>query len=250
MAIIRRVRIANPRKAKARTRRKAVKARRTRKHRVTRNPVLLEFGVLNPRKKRRISVAKKRRKHHRSSNPRRHAVARVHHRRRRVHHRRRNPMTVVHNRRRHRRRNPFGIGNKSLLEQATGALIGVAAAKYIPTLIPSQVTSAIPASSFSGPLITAIGAGIAAWGAAKFLPPDVARGVLLGGSALVVSQILNVVAPPNISGPLALAGVGDIVGTMGFTVPDRSVRQPIQMVPAGTAGVGMYGRGNYTRMLR
>src|ERR1700733_13561875 len=82
MAIIRRVtRIANPRRTK--TRRKAVKARRTRKHRVvTKNPVLLEFGVLNPRKKRSNSVAKpkKQRKYHK---PRRHVVAGAERRRQR-----------------------------------------------------------------------------------------------------------------------------------------------------------------------
>jgi hypothetical protein len=245
MAIIRRVtRIANPRKTKAR--RTAVKARRTKKHRVTRNPVLLEFGVLNPRQKRRKSVAKKRRKAHRSSNPRRHAVARVHHRRK--HHKRRNPMTVVHNRRHRRRSNPMGFGSKQLLEMSGGMLIGVAAAKYIPTLIPGQVLSAIPASSFTAPVVTAIGTGIASYLAAKFLPGDVAKGVALGGSALVLSQVLNVVAPPNISGPLALAGIGDIVPTMGFSVPDRAMRAPvIQMASQGVSG---YGSGNYRRMIR
>jgi hypothetical protein len=242
MAIIRRVtRIANPRKRRTRVKRRAtIKARHTRS-----NPVLLEFGLLNPRQKRRKSVAKHRRKR-RSSNPRRHAVARVHHRRRHSNHRRRrNPMVNRHHHR--RRRNPMGI-NKQLIEMAGGVLIGVAASKYLPTLIPVSMLNVIPQSSFSVPLVTAVGTVAAGWLAHKFLPMGVAAGVVAGGAALTLSRLLDVVAPASIAGQLHLAGVGDIVNTQGFAVPDRSMRaQVVQMAPVGASGVGIYGRGNYRR---
>jgi hypothetical protein len=218
------------------------KVRRTIKRR---NPVLLEFGALNPHKKRRKSVA---RKHRRSRNTRRrHAVARVHHRRRR-----RNPVVTVHNRRRRRRnsvarnrhhyrrrRNPAGI-NKQLVEMAGGVLIGVAATKYLPTLIPASLTGMIPSSSFTVPLVTGVGAAMAGYLAHKFLPGGVAAGVVAGGAALTLSRLLDVVAPASISSQLSLSGVGDIVPTMGFAVPDRSMRQQVVQMPG--AGVGFYRR--------
>ncbi len=248
MAIIRRVtRIANPR-----MRRTKVKARRTVKHRrATRsNPVLLEFGMLNPRRKGRKSVARKR-KTRRSSNPRRHAVARVHHRRRSTH-RRRNPMAVNHHRRRHntvrhhsrRRRNPMGFATKGLVEQTVGVLLGVSAVRVLPAMVPASITSMIPASPFTGALINAAITFAAYTAASKFAPADVARGVALGGSAIVLSQLwtaMGLPAPPG----FGLSGVGDIVPTMGFAVPDRSMRQQVLAMPA--AGVGVYGRGNYRR---
>jgi hypothetical protein len=213
-----------------------------------RNPVLLEFGALNPHKRRK-SVA---RKHRRSRNTRRRrAVARVHHRRRR-----RNPVATVHNRRRrrrnpgvrnrrhhYRRRNPMGgiIPNKQLIEMGVGVLVGVAATKYLPTLIPSQITGMIPQSSFSVPLVTAVGAAAATFLAHKFLPMGVAAGVAAGGAALTVSRLLDAFAPPSIAHQLSLQGVGDIVPTMGFSVPDRSMRQQVVQM-AAAPGVGFYRR--------
>ena len=238
MAIIRRVtRIANPRKRRTKVKRRASsKARRTRRNPV---PILLEFGALNPHKRRK-SVAKRRRHHKRNPSPVR---ARVSNRR---HRRKRNPSVRMHNRRRHhhRRRNPVGI-NKQLVEMAGGVLIGVAASKYLPTLIPASVLGAIPSSSFTVPLVTGVGTAMAGWLAHKFLPMGVAAGVVAGGAALTLSRLLDVIAPASIAGQLHLAGVGDIVPTMGFTVPDRSMRAPLQMA---AAGVGNYGYGNYRKM--
>jgi len=235
MAIIRRVtRIANPRKAKARTRRKAVKTRRTHKRRVTRNPVLLEFGVLNPRKQRRISVAKRRRKARRTSNPRRHAVARVHHRRRS--HRRRNPVANRHHR---RRRNP-GMMNKAYIEQIGGALAGFALVRALPAMIPASVTGLIPPTSFTPALVSGISTVAATWLAHKFGGPNIASGVAIAGGALTASQVITALGAPTQIGQFnyGVSGLGDIVQTQGFAVPDRSMRAAI---PIG-AGVGNYRR--------
>lgn len=267
MAIIRRItRVANPRRkrktvarrAKTLKRAKAVKRRNVRplvrhKKRTFKrsNPMLIEFGVLNPHKRRK-SVARKRSKS-RKVNPlrRRRAVARRT-ARRVVRRRRANP--VMHTRRRRRRnprvmrrmhrRNPMGFTNKQLLEAGTGVLLGVAGAKYLPTVLPPSMTSMLPQGSFTAPLITAAATWISYEAAKRFLPGEVSRGVAIGGSALVMSQVLNVVAPPSVSGPLRLAGVGDIVQTQGFAVPDRVMlppAPPIQM-PASGSGVGFYNR--------
>lgn len=242
MAIIRRVtRIANPRKAKARTRRKAVKARRVKYRRVTRNPVLLEFGVLNPRKKRRISVAKKRRKARRSSNPRRHAVARVHHRRR--HHRR-----AVN--RHHRRRGNPGMVNKAYVEKIGGALLGFGVVRALPAMIPTSITGLIPSTSFTPAIISGVATALATWAAHKFGGPNIAEGVALAGGVLTASQALNALgAPSRIGGfDFGVSGVGDIVATQGFSVPDRAMRAPV--IPmTETAGVGRYGRGGYGKII-
>ena len=200
-------------------------------------------------------MAKKRRKARRSSNPRRHAVARVHHRRRRSNHRRRNPMVMANrhhrrrNHRRHYRRNPLGMGSKQLVEQVGGALLGLAAIRTLPTMIPSTMTSMLPAGAFTGAIVSAVCTGITYWAASKFLPPDVARGVAIGGGVLTASQLWAAAGLPTPMG-FGMSGVGDIVATAGFAVPDRSMRAPIQMVPAGTSGVGSYGNGMYKRMLR
>lgn len=191
-------------------------------------------------------MAKKRRKARRSSNPRRHAVARVHHRRRR------NPMVMANRRRVHhrRRRNPMGYGSKSLVETSLGALIGVSAVRVLPAMIPSQITSAIPVTPFTGAAINAA-ITFAAWTVAnKFAPKDVANGVAIGGGAIVLSQLwsaLGLPAPPG----FGISGIGDIVATQGFAVPDRSMRAPVIPMPvASGGGVSGYGSGGYRRMIR
>lgn len=239
MAIIRRVtRIANPRKAKARTRRTAVKARH--KRRVTRNPVLLEFGVLNPRK-RRNSVARKHRKHRRTSNPRRHAVARVHHRRRS--HRRRNPVTNRHHR---RRRNP-SMMNKAYVEKIGGALLGFGIVRALPAMIPTSITGLIPPTSFTPAIVSGVATALATWAAHKFGGPNIAEGVAIAGGVLTASQAINALGVSSSYGGFnfGVSGVGDIVNTQGFSVPDRSVRA--QVIPMAAAGSGV---GNYMRRRR
>lgn len=270
MAFIRKVtRIANPRRAKAKRRTKlkrrvSVKARpvrRTKRRTVKRRnpmPVLLEFGAINPRKRRK-SVAKHKTRRRRR-NPSRHAVAKVNRRRRRSnrrrnpvmrtrnrHHRRRrrNPVVKVYNRR--RRRNP-GIMNRSTVETSGGVLLGLALVRALPGFVPASITASIPQSSFTGPLISGLATAVAAWIASKVASPDVAKGVAYGGGALTISQLVTSMGWPTTVGGFnfGVAGVGDIVNTQGFTVPDRSMRP--QLV-ASSEGVGAF-TGAYRRMLR
>ena len=195
-----------------------------------------------------MAKTKKQRKHHK---PRRHVVARAErrHHRPRTKNRRRNPHYHMRHYRRNRRRNPLGMGSKQLVEQVGGALLGLAAIRTLPTMIPSTMTSMLPAGAFTGAIVSAVCTGITYWAASKFLPPDVARGVAIGGGVLTASQLWAAAGLPTPMG-FGMSGVGDIVATAGFAVPDRSMRAPIQMVPAGTSGVGSYGNGMYKRMLR
>jgi len=230
-------------------RRKAATRRRS-------NPVLIELGMVNPR--RRTNVATKRRR--KRSNPRRRrhvAVARRVTRRRR---RRANPVVTVRRRRRYnrrrrsvtnrsrrsysrRRRNPaiFGMsGGKNMLMMTGGVLVGVAATKFLPTLIPAQFTAGLGSSPMVSVLITGAGAFAAGWLARRFVGGSFGDAVLLGGLAQAGSALLNVIAPAAISRNLALSGVGDIVPGY-FPVPQNPItgRQVVMMPSNGGGGGGM-----------
>lgn len=230
---------------KVNPRRKAAK-RKVRRVRRS-NPVLIELGAINPR---RNSVAKTR-KRRKTRNPRRRraiTVARVSRRRRSVRRRRRNPMvtttvrrrTRVYNRRRRyaRRRNP--ALNRSLLEKGGGILVGVAATKFLPTLLPANITGLTGGLGGFGPvLITGAGAIAAGWLAERFMPRSAfADGVLSGGIALTLSSLLNMLAP-QLAGSLALRGMGDIVPTGPFPVPNNQFRMPMALPAPAANGGGM-----------
>jgi hypothetical protein len=252
---------SNPR----RTVRRKVMA--TKHHRtVKKNPVLIELGMLNPRKRsNRVAKARRSRKS-RSHNPRRRYVKAAKARRTSSHRRRTAPnpaprrrrrvarrygvarRRMTHNPRTARRmrryssRNPFGTTGKQMFEIGGGILVGVAATKYIPTLIPSSVSSMVGGGTFGAVLMTGAGAFAAGWLAQKFIPGSFAQGVFYGGIAQTISSLLNAIAPPQLSGALALSGVGDIIPTQGFTVPNPSVRAPLMMA-APAAGGGMAAPG-------
>lgn len=275
--IMRRVRVANPRRKKravANKRRNARRAPAIRrynvkalkselkrrgvklnarpkaapKRRVRRsNPVLIELGAINPRRK---SVAIKRKRRKTSRNPRRRravSVARVSRRRnRRVsRRRRRNPMTTttvrrrttrVYNRRRYRRRNPaFGRGT---LEKGAGILVGVAAVKFLPTLLPANITAMTTGMGGFGPvLITGAGAFVAGWLAERFVKTGgFAEGVFMGGVAQTMSALLNMISP-TLAGQLALRGVGDIVPGR-YTVPQNPLMLPAPAPMPAANGMG------------
>lgn len=241
---------------------------RKRAPRRKRNPLLMELGVLNPT--RRKNVAKKyTRKRRTKRNPahRRHvsAVKKVTRRRRRrtvaVHHRRRrrrsNPVTVVRyrrrtsNRRRSRRsnrssrRNPalFGrSGGKDLLMMTGGVLVGVAATKFLPSLLPTSIVAMGGGSPIMGVVITGAGAFLAGWAARKFVGETFGDAVLLGGLAQAASQLMNAFLPSSLAGPLALSGgMGDIVPGW-YSVPQNPVtsRAPIPIAPPASGGMGAF----------
>lgn len=134
----------------------------------------------------------------------------------------------------------FGHGGKSLIEMTGGVLVGVAATKYLPTLIPDSIRNMVPAAGgLGGVAVTGVGAFAAQWIAKKLgMGPAFSDAVLLGGLAMTASQLLNIFAPPSLSSALALSGMGDIVPGY-FPVPQNSVtsRAPVVAMP-GVSGLG------------
>lgn len=123
-----------------------------------------------------------------------------------------------------------------------GVLVGVAATKYLPTLIPQSIRDMVPAAGgLGGVAVTGVGAFAAQWIAKKLgMGPAFSDAVLLGGLAMTASQLLNIFAPPSLSNALALSGMGDIVPGY-FPVPQNSVtnRAPVVAMP-GVSGLGAY----------
>jgi hypothetical protein len=238
------------------------------------NPVLIELGAINPFGRRKKRVARTRRKNrvyrrrrhnpraaaprrrrrytaHRTHRRRRHMTMAnpVHHRRRRYHRRHSNP---YHRRRRNmrhyrRHRNPALFGHRSgkdLLIMTGGVLVGVAATKYIPTILPSSITSLGGGSQWMGVLITGAGAFAAGWAARKFGGEVFGDAVMLGGLAQVGSQILTIIAPPSLTNALALSGMGDILAG-SFVVPQNPIKagMPMPSLPVAKtppSGVGAF----------
>ena len=266
-------------KAKRRTRavthaprrRKTSVAKRVYKRRThKRDPLLVELGMVNPRR-RSTSVAKRKYRRTRKANPRRRAVARVsrkrtYRRRRRVvanpaprrRYRRRRavaaaPARRYTRRRRHaanprrrrrvhhyaRRMNPFGSSTKDMVTLAGGILVGVAATKYIPSLLPASILPT-GGSPYTGILITGASAFAAGYLAHRFMPGQFANGVMAGGIALTLSQVLNAFAPSAVSRQLALSGMGDIIPGY-YVVPQNPItnRAPVITMPT-SGGVGAF----------
>ena len=127
-----------------------------------------------------------------------------------------------------------------------GVLVGVAATKYIPTILPSSITSLGGGSPWMGVLITA---GWCVWlrrAARKFGGEPFGDAVLLGGLAQVGSQILTIIAPPSLTSALALSGMGDIIPGMFRWFPRNrlvaGMPAPV-MLPVGKtppSGVGAF----------
>jgi hypothetical protein len=211
----------------------AKKARTHKRHRrITRNPRRHAVATVRPRRRRRYT------RRRRTTNP----VARRHTRRRRTHN--------VHRRRRHhvaRRHNPalFGrSGGKDLLMMVGGGLVGVAATKYLPTLLPSGITGGLGGGPFMSLLITGAGAFAAGWLARRFVGGAFGDAVLFGGLMQTGSAALTAFAPPALASRLALSGVGDIVPGW-FSVPQNPVTMRAPLPPAPPAGAS--GMGNLRR---
>lgn len=235
-------------------------------HRRKRNPVLIELGAINPfrgNRKRRKSMATRKRRKSRNPRRRRHVTAvapvrrrrRMNSSRRRVYRRKRNPVAVTHRRRRRvgvahrrnrrysRRRNPaiFGrSGGKDLLMMVGGGLVGVAATKFLPTLIPSSLTATLGSSPIVGVGMTIAGAFAASW-LAKKVSAEFGDAVLFGGLMQAGSVLLTAFAPAALSSQLALSGMGDIVPGM-FVVPQNPVtNRPMLSAPMASSGGGGMG---------
>lgn len=239
-------------------------------------------SALNPRKnKRRNTVAatakksnRRRRRynvHHRRRNTRavarnprhrnRTAPARATNRRRRRyntrHHRRnmsrKNPKIIVMKpNRRHRRRNPLNtelFGNplfgKNSLELVGGGILGLVAAKFIPTLFPASITGGVASSSIGRVVISGISAVVGAWAGSK-VSPLIGQGMLFGGMIQTMSIALNAFLP-NVYSQLnptlgRLGRFGDL--TPGaFTIPQNPILlgRGTATLPPAAAQVGSGG---------
>jgi len=167
-------------------------------------------------------------KRRRKSNPRRRVAAR----------RRSTAVVVTRHRRRgnvrrrvmhHRRRNPGipsffgGVGARGLGTTIAGGLIGVAAAKLIPGLIPANL---VPAGGvWTRVVITAAAAWAAGTAATKFVGAAFGSAVMFGGAMQTGSMALNALLPNfKVGGvPLALSGMGELMPG-SFPVPQNPLR--------------------------
>jgi hypothetical protein len=249
-------RVSNPRRRMRRagasvSRKRIKRARRTRKvaaRRKRRNPALVAtLGAINPRRRKNVKIRRRRKavshRRRRATNPRRRrtrrnptrivvVAPRKHNRRRRSAHRR-NP---VRRHVRRYRRNPgpslFGssITSKSGLQLIAGGVVGVAATKFIPTILPTSMLGSVATSGIGRVLVSGVAAYIAGFAAGK-LSPRFGEGVMFGGMMQTASVALNAFMPGfNIAGiPLGLnggRGMGDLLPG-SFVVPQNPIRAAI-----------------------
>ncbi len=124
-----------------------------------------------------------------------------------------------------------------------GGLVGVAATKFLPTLLPASLSASLGNSTLMSIAITGAGAFVAGWLATRFIGKTFGEAVLFGGLMQTGSAVLNAFAPASVRGALALSGVGDIVRTAGYPVPSNPVQMPM-VAAAGVSGFrgGAFGR--------
>lgn len=126
-----------------------------------------------------------------------------------------------------RRRNPglFGtnVSGGKLAQTIFGGLVGVAAAKFIPAAIPINLGG----GSVIRTLITGLSAWVAGYAGEKVGGKEFGNAVLFGGLMQTGSVALNAFLPA-VGQHLALAGMGELITTNGFVVPQN----PVLPVPA------------------
>jgi len=185
---------------------------------------------VNPRRRRRVARVSRRRR------TRRVAVAVNPRRRRRV--ARRNP---ARRRSVRRRRNPDVFGARPLsgggLKLIAGGLVGVAAAKFLPRLIPASITATM--GNFGGVVATGVSAYVAGLAAGKFLGPAMGQAVLFGGLMQTGSVVLNMLLPGLQFGGVSLA-LGELMPG-SFPVPQNPLRQVSAPAAPANARVNLNG---------
>jgi len=139
-----------------------------------------------------------------------------------------------------------GGGLKSYAVMIGGGLIGVAATKYIPTLIPSSITASLGSSPIMSIVVAGAGAFAAGYLAKRFMGETFGDAVLFGGLMQTGSMILSAFAPAPLNTALALSGLGDIVPGW-FAVPQNSVtgRAPVAVMPKAGNGVSGFAPGGF-----
>jgi hypothetical protein len=207
-------------KVKSTTRRKASVKRRAKRNPA---PFLITLGAVNP--KRRTTMAKRRKKARKvgARRRRRTPMAMNPRRRRRVANVRRRSNGSRRKSYGRRRRNPeaFGINATSskFMQAVAGGLVGVAATKFIPTLVPMNIIGNNNLMRFVVSVASAIVAGM---GAKKLAAGPFADGVLFGGLMQAASVGMNTFLPAGPARALALNGMGEFVDGR-FVVPQNPI---------------------------
>jgi len=123
-----------------------------------------------------------------------------------------------------------------------GGLIGVAATKFLPTLLPASTLTGL--GSFGGVLLTGAGAFVASWIFKKFMP-SMADAVLFGGLMQTASVLLTAFAPASLAQRLALSGMGDIIPG-NFVVPQNPIVPGTSPMMIGAGSPASRGVGAFT----
>jgi len=141
-----------------------------------------------------------------------------------------------------RRRNPGLLGSftgKRGMTMIGGGIAGVVAAKFVPTMLPTQMLGPIATSSFGRVAVTGFSAIVAGGAAGKFVGPDFGEGVLFGGLMQTASVAINQFFP-SIYSQLGI-GLGDLLPGQ-FPVPQNPIRSAIPPpAPPNGARVTMNG---------
>lgn len=225
-------------------RKRPAKKSKSRKRKRTSNPALivtLAPGAVNPTKRRKVVARKRKRvskaRSHRRRNATRVVVTAPRRSNRRRVSRRRNPRRISR-----RRRNPqlsFGAGvpMSGTLTAIGGGLVGVAAAKFIPTVLPAQLIS----SNLMRTISTGVSAFVAGWVAGK-VSKGFGDAVLFGGLMQTGSTALNAFVP-SVASALGLSGLGAFADAE-FAVPENQIMRGIPgPAPAPVARVNNSGIG-------
>ncbi len=204
------------------------------------------------KKRRKVAANRPKKRRVAKKNPvrrvkRRRAVNRAPKRRTR---RRSNPKVVVRYRTKNRRRrtnrrtkrNPelFGsrLGSKDSLKLIGGGVLGVAATKFLPTLLPASMLMGVASSNLGKTGISLAAALISGWAVSK-LDARAGQGVYFGGLMQTASVALNAFLPSLYRAlNTGMAGVGDFVPGQ-FAVPQNPVRGALSapshaMAPSGS----------------
>jgi len=131
------------------------------------------------------------------------------------------------------------LTGKSALTLIGGGLVGVAAAKFLPTLVPSSMT--FTQSNIGRFVITGASAFAAGWVASK-VNREFGGAVLFGGLMQTGSVALNALLPGFTIGgvPIGLSGMGELMPGQ-FVVPQNPLRLPPPPAPPTNARVTMNG---------